>query len=200
MRKLKAGNTRLLHWAFGAPRRLFVAIVRSASLAAGIGAYLLPRAFLPPFNEGTILVNLQYNPGISLAESNRLGAIAERLIMDDSRGEEPSAGAPAAPSSTSTPRASTTPRSTSTWRARSAPRRRSTPHIRAKLAVLPVSVAIGQPIAHRLDHMLSGVQAQIAVKIFGEDLDTLRSLGRARCARGCSRCPASSTCRSRSRC
>jgi HME family heavy-metal exporter len=48
-------------------------------------------------------------------------------------------------------------------------------HIRAKLAVLPVSVAIGQPIAHRLDHMLSGVQAQIVVKIFGEDLDTLRS-------------------------
>ena len=48
-------------------------------------------------------------------------------------------------------------------------------HIRAKLAVLPVSVAIGQPIAHRLDHMLSGVQAQIVVKIFGEDLDTLRA-------------------------
>ena len=48
-------------------------------------------------------------------------------------------------------------------------------HIRAKLAVLPVSVAIGQPIAHRLDHMLSGVQAQIVIKVFGEDLDTLRS-------------------------
>jgi HME family heavy-metal exporter len=49
-------------------------------------------------------------------------------------------------------------------------------HIRSKLAVLPVSVSIGQPIAHRLDHMLSGVQAQIVVKIVGEDLDTLRSL------------------------
>jgi HME family heavy-metal exporter len=48
-------------------------------------------------------------------------------------------------------------------------------HIRAKLAVLPVSVAIGQPIAHRLDHMLSGVQAQLVIKVFGEDLDTLRS-------------------------
>jgi HME family heavy-metal exporter len=48
--------------------------------------------------------------------------------------------------------------------------------VRMKLAVLPASVSVGQPIAHRLDHMLSGIRAEIALKIYGDDLDTLRSL------------------------
>jgi len=49
--------------------------------------------------------------------------------------------------------------------------------IRSRLAVLPASVSVGQPIAHRLDHMISGIRAEIALKIFGDDIDTLRNLG-----------------------
>ena len=48
--------------------------------------------------------------------------------------------------------------------------------IRKRLAVLPASVSVGQPIAHRMDHMLSGIRAEIALKVYGEDLDTLRNL------------------------
>ncbi|RZI39148.1 efflux RND transporter permease subunit, partial [Herbaspirillum sp. HC18] len=81
VRKLKAGYRRVLIWAFARPIPLFV-LVTMGIAAAGIGGLLLPRAFLPSFNEGTVLVNLQYSPGISLAESDRLGRIAERLLLE----------------------------------------------------------------------------------------------------------------------
>ena len=173
VRRLKAGNTRLLNWAFRRPGTVFSAIAVGV-LAAGIGAVLLPRAFLPPFNEGTILVNLQYNPGISLAESNRLGALAERLIMEIP--EARSLGRRTGRAELDEHAEGVHNSEIDVDLARSERSKEEVfAHIRAKLAVLPVSVAIGQPIAHRLDHMLSGVQAQIVVKIFGEDLDTLRA-------------------------
>jgi len=177
VRHLKAGTTRLLNWAFANQRTLFAAVV-SGVLAAGLGAYLLPRAFLPPFNEGTILVTLQYNPGISLAESNRLGAIAERLIMTIP--EVKSLGRRTGRAELDEHAEGVHNSEIDVDLARSQRSKEEVyAQIRARLAVLPVSVSIGQPIAHRLDHMLSGVQAQIVLKIFGEDLDTLRSLAEA---------------------
>ena len=80
VRVLKAGNQRLLNWAFDHPRIVVMPIIAAVFLSAA-GATLLPRAFLPPFNEGTLLVGMQYNPGISLAESHRLGFVAERLVL-----------------------------------------------------------------------------------------------------------------------
>jgi HME family heavy-metal exporter len=181
VRHLKAGNRRLLQWALGHQKTL-LACVAVGVILAGVGAVLLPRAFLPPFNEGTILVSLQYNPGISLPESSRLGAIAERLILDIPEVKSVSRR---------TGRAELDEHVDGIHNsdididlARSARTKEEVyAHIRAKLAVLPVAISIGQPIAHRLEHMLSGVQAQIVLKVFGEDLDTLRSLAEALRAR-----------------
>jgi HME family heavy-metal exporter len=174
VRYLKAGNRRLLTWAFDRSKRVFASILVGVSLA-GVGAFLLPRAFLPPFNEGTILVGMQYNPGISLAESNRLGRIAERLVLEVP--EVKSVGR-------RTGRAELDEHAEGVHNSeldvdlkRSERRKEDIfDDIRNRLGVLPVAVAIGQPIAHRLDHMLSGVRAQIAIKIYGDDLDTLRTL------------------------
>src|SRR4029453_17308689 len=60
---------------------VFVSVGLAITVAAA-GAALLPRAFLPPFNEGTFTINMLFNPGISLSESHRVGLIAERLILE----------------------------------------------------------------------------------------------------------------------
>lgn len=174
VRRLKAGNARLLRWAFAHARLLFAAVA-AAVLIAVVAAAGLPRAFLPPFNEGTLTISMTLNPGVSLAESNRIGLAAEKLIMQAP--EVVSVGR-------RTGRAELDEHAEGVHSSEIdvdlAPSARSRAEIladiRAKLAALPVSVNIGQPISHRLDHMLSGVRAQIALKIYGEDLDTLRAL------------------------
>lgn len=174
VRTLKSGNRALLGWTFANGRAVIACVVLGVVLS-GVGALLLPRAFLPPFNEGTLLVNLQFNPGISLTESSRLAQIAERLLLDIP--EVKSVGR-------RTGRAELDEHAEGVHNSeidvdlRRSDRLKEAVYsdIRRKLQVLPVSVAIGQPIAHRLDHMLSGVRAQIAVKIFGEELDALRAL------------------------
>ncbi len=80
VRKLKAGNRILLDGAFRRPR-LLMSVTLAGVVAAGALAFQLPRSFLPPFNEGTLTINMLFQPGISLAESHRVGLIAERLLM-----------------------------------------------------------------------------------------------------------------------
>lgn len=174
VRGLKAGNRRLLDWSFRHPR-LLMASALAGVIAAGAFATQLPRAFLPPFNEGTLTISMLFNPGISLAESHRVGLIAERIILEvpevklvgrrTGRAEldEHAEGVHSSEIDVD-------------LHASDRSKTEIVNDIRARLSVLPVTTNMGQPISHRLDHMLSGVRAQIALKVFGEDLDTLRAL------------------------
>ena len=174
VRWLKAWDTRLLAASFTHARPLLIgATILVLTAAASIPFF--PRTFLPPFNEGTLTINVLLNPGASLAESNRVGQLAEQL-------------AAAVPEVTQVGRR--TGRAELDEHAegvhytemdvdlRESERSRDTviADIRSRLAALPASISIGQPISHRLDHLLSGVRAQIALKIYGDDLDTLRGL------------------------
>ena len=174
VRWLKARDTVLLHWSFGNARALIVGAVLLVAAAAASVPWL-PRTFLPAFNEGSLVLSLSLQPGTSLAEANRIGAVAEVLIRQvpevaqvgrrTGRAEldEHAEGVHSAEIDVDLKRGA---------RAREA----VIAEIREKLAVLPAQVAIGQPIGHRLDHLLSGVRAQLVLKVFGDDIDTLRGL------------------------
>lgn len=174
VRVLKHGNGRALEWSFAHPRVLFGAILAGLAVA-GVLVVQLPRAFLPPFNEGTFTINLLFNPGISLAESSRVGLIAERLIMAVPEVERVGRR---------TGRAELDEHAEGVHSSEvevalkpgGRPKQEIVNDIRSRLSVLPVATNVGQPISHRLDHMLSGVRAQIALKVFGEDLDAIRSV------------------------
>ena len=170
---LKRQDEKLLNWSFDRSRGLFVlAAVAVVTVAASVP--FMPRSFLPPFNEGTLTINVFLNPGTALEESNRIGAQAEHLLLE-------------VPEVTRVGRR--TGRAELDEHAEGIhygeldvdlqPSDRSREvimaDIRQRLASLPAAVSIGQPISHRLDHLLSGVRAQIAIKVYGDDLDTLRS-------------------------
>ncbi len=174
VRVLKRGNRKLLDWSFGHPCLLIAGVV-AAVITAGSFATQLPRAFLPPFNEGTLTISMLFNPGISLEESQRIGLVAEQLILEvpevvlvgrrTGRAELDEHAEGVHSSEVEVELAQD-----------GRPKTEIEADIRARLSVLPVVTNIGQPISHRLDHMLSGVRAQIALKIFGEDLDTMRAI------------------------
>jgi HME family heavy-metal exporter len=174
VRGLKRLQERCLSWCF-AHERVVIGSAAAAVCTALIAGTFLPRSFLPAFNEGTVLVSVVLQPGISLSESDRIGRMAETLVAEVP--EVRSVGR-------RTGRAELDEHAEGVHnseldvdlRPSERTREEILADIRSRLAVLPASIIVGQPIAHRLDHMLSGVKAQIALKIFGEDYDTLRGL------------------------
>jgi CzcA family heavy metal efflux pump len=174
VRRLKRLDRRVLAWALPRPKTIMVTTAALVLLAAASVPFL-GTSFLPPFNEGTATINVLATPGTSLTESNQLGALAEKLLL----------GIPeVASTGRRTGRAEMDEHAEGVhyseidvdFREGGRPRAAVLADVRAKLAQIPgVAVNLGQPISHRLDHLLSGVRAQIALKLFGPDLATLRT-------------------------
>ena len=174
VRKIKAAEQSLLDWVFARTKVVYGAILLLFLVAAGSYPYL-GKEFLPEFNEGSVTINLLSPPGTSLAESNRIGALAERLILE-------------VPEATKTGRrtgraeqddhAEGVHSSEVEVELKESDRSKAVilADIRTRLEQIPgIAVNIGQPISHRIDHMMSGVRAQVAVKLFGPDLGVLRA-------------------------
>ncbi len=174
VRTLKRGQQRLLDASFAHTRTILGAAV-IVLLAAAATVPFFARAFLPAFNEGTLTINLLLQPGTALAESNRIGSLAERLLLEVP--EVDHVGRRSGRAELDEHAEGVHYSELDVGLKRSADEVLA--DIRARLAPLPAAITVGQPISHRLDHLLSGVRAQIALKIFGDDLDTLRGQAEA---------------------
>jgi len=177
VRWLKQRYERDLPWALD--HSGFVLSVSALLLAAAVTAFFWTgRAFLPEFNEGTLTISAVTLPGTSLEESDKLGRTVEKILL-------------------SIPEVSATARRTGRaeldehvqgvesaeldvgLKMRDRPKAVVLADMRDRLSLVPgMNITIGQPISHRIDHMLSGTRANIAVKVFGDDLQTLRDLAK----------------------
>ncbi|MDX9994525.1 MAG: efflux RND transporter permease subunit [Rhodocyclaceae bacterium] len=171
---LKRQDARLLHWSFDRARALLAGALVVVVLV-GASVPFFPRSFLPPFNEGTLTVNVLLDPGTSLAESNRIGTLAEELVKQVPEVTQVGRRTGRAELDEHAEGVHYTEMDVD-LRASERSREAIIADIRGRLATLPAASNVGQPISHRLDHLLSGVRAQIALKIYGDDLDTLRGL------------------------
>ena len=174
VRFLKRQDTKILHWGLARPKFIIgiavVLIVAAASIVPFFGT-----EFLPPFNEGSFTINFSTPAGTSLEESNRIGTMGEKLMLRVPEVEYVSRRTGRAeldehvePVSNSEIEVELKPNNTRT-------RDEILVDIRKELTILKgVSVNVGQPISHRLDHLLSGVRSQVAIKLFGPDLNDLR--------------------------
>lgn len=176
VRWLKKVYEKALHWSLDHKKTLLGGV--GALLAAAIVMFFtLGGSFLPAFNEGSFTISVSTIPGISLEESDRMGRTAEELLL-------------------SIPEIKTVGRKTGRaeldehafgvnssefecpFELGRKTRKQLTEEVREKLSVLPgVNIEIGGPISHRIDAMLSGTKANIAIKLFGSDLNRMYEIG-----------------------
>ena len=152
-----------------------------SSLALFLGAVVifakLGSSFLPPFNEGSLVISVVGPPGMSLEETNRVGTQAESLLLELPEISVVTRRSGRAELDEHAQGVNSSEIDAPFVLANGADRGAFFDRVRDALAVLPgVNVTLGQPISHRIDHMLSGTRANIAVKIFGDELGTLRRL------------------------
>ncbi len=174
VRWLKKKDERLLHWGLKRPRLIIGTAIALILVSVGLVPFF-GTEFLPPFNEGSFTINFSTPAGTSLAESNQIGVIGEKLLLQvpevryvSRRTGRAELDEHAEPPANSEIEVDIKPSDRS--------RAAVLADIRQKLDQLRgVTVNIGQPISHRLDHLLSGVRAQVAIKLFGNDLNDLRT-------------------------
>ena len=171
---LKNIDTKILHKSLKHPY-----IVMGVTALLFIGAtglsFTLGRDFLPKFNEGTATISMMAQPGISLEESNKLGSLAETLILKSPEVKSVSRRTGRAEQDEHAEGVHSSEIDVD-FKEEGRPREVVLKEMRENLSnVEGVYVNVGQPISHRLDHLLSGVRAQIAIKVFGSDLSTLRA-------------------------
>lgn len=175
-RKLKEGYARALNAVLG--RHRLVLGVTAAVFLVSLGAFFtLGRSFLPPFNEGSLTINLGTMPGVTLEESDRIGREAERLLL----------GVPEIQAvARKTGRAELDEHALGVNQSElEAPfvlsdrsKEAVMADVRQRLQTLPgLSIEVGAPITHRIDAMLSGTRAAVAIKLFGTDLNQMFALG-----------------------
>ena len=175
-RWLKKGYTRLLSWTL---RHRWPVLGSTAALliVALVAFFGLGRSFLPPFNEGSFTINVATLPGISLEESDKIGRRAEELLLTipeiqtvgrkTGRAELDEHALGVNVSEIEAP-----------FELSDRSKDELIAEVREKLGTLPgVNVEVGAPISHRIDAMLSGTRASIAVKIFGTDLNEMYRIG-----------------------
>lgn len=177
VRAMKVRYEQLLMRVLDGPKRAILIATGVLVVLTLVLFFNLGRSFLPPFNEGSFTINVSTLPGVSFEESDRMGEQAERLLLQVPEVKDVARKTGRAELDEHALGVNTSEMEVP-FELRDRSKEEVMADIRSKLRTLPgVNVEIGQPISHRIDAMLSGTKAGIAIKVFGPDLTTLHSIG-----------------------